>query len=226
MTHTTATESPKRRQFDEYWQTRDYQSADARTRQRIELCRELIVRKSGTVLDVGCGRGQVAEAFAALGYMVRGLDVSPLSIEWTRARGVEAFLCDIETETVTDSYDIILCLETLHYMANPRDVLSRLAAALTPGGELILSLPCEYHLGQLVARLRGAPDERSYSQVRFTPKRHRTLIAEAGLRIADHRELPLVPPRRPALAGLGKWLAGRAPSLFAISVMYRLKAAE
>ncbi|MCZ6721632.1 MAG: class I SAM-dependent methyltransferase, partial [Proteobacteria bacterium] len=41
------------------------------------------------VLDIGCGTGVNAEALAAKGHEVSGIDISPVAIEKFRARGFD-----------------------------------------------------------------------------------------------------------------------------------------
>ena len=208
--------------FDHYWQTRDYASADARTRQRTAYCARLMRNKSGRLLDVGCGRGYTSIYFARQGFDVLGLDISPQSVKWTGEKGVKTQILDLENDPLPGQFDTIICMETLQYVRDPLTILGKIKHALSAGGELILSLPCECHLAYRLAKLRGAPDESDYARAVCRPTKHRQLIEKTGLVATDILPISVIPPRWGILVGLGQLPARLFPSLFALSVMYRL----
>jgi len=51
--------------------------------------KELHLNGSGSMLDVGCGRGDLMHEFYGLGYEIRGLDLSPLSQEFCSPHSVD-----------------------------------------------------------------------------------------------------------------------------------------
>ncbi len=208
--------------FDRYWQTRECVSADARTRQRTSYSASLMRNNSGRLLDVGCGRGYTSVFFAKRGFQVLGIDISPLSVEWTHKQGVQARVVDLENDELEGEFEAIICLETLQYMSDPVMVMDKLKNAMAENGEIILSLPCENHIAQRLLQRRTTPDEGTYAKTIFRPELHRHLIADAGLRIAAVRPISIVPPRWRLLTGPGRLLARLMPAQFSLSVMYRL----
>ena len=210
--------------FDRYWATREYCSADARTAQRIDFLESLMKSPAERLLDVGCGRGAVAARFAQKGHDVLAIDVSPQSVEWTRRQGVEARIIDLDTDPLPGMFDTIVCLETLQYVRDPLDVTGKLRDALNPGGELIISLPCEYHLLRRISILLTGkgPGGIDFPLTVFHNAEHRRLFKQAGLHIEETRPVSLVPPRWKLLVGCGQLAARWCPSLLAISVIYRL----
>ncbi len=223
---TAQTPTARQQLFDRYWQTRECVSADARTRQRTKYCTRLMKRKSGRLLDVGCGRGYTSAFFAARDFEVLGIDISPKSVAWTREQGVEARVIDLDKDILPGPFDTIICLETLQYLNDPKKALAKLKNALAEGGEIILSLPCENHLLGRLLKMRAAPPEGTYAQTTFRPLLHRRLITAADLEIATSLPISLVPPRWKFLLGPGRFLARLMPTLCAISVMYRLVVGE
>jgi len=219
----------KRRQFDHYWETRNLTTTDQRTRLRLALVQSMLSHRDGLVLDVGCGRGAVAAHFAERGFDVTAVDVSPAAIEWTKRQhpAIETAVVDLETEDVAGSYDVIVCLEVLQQVRHPVDVLQRLAGALNPGGEMIVSLPSEFHLARRLAILCGRIDfggiEDTHIKL-YTPDEHRRLFAACGLVVKQSGAQSIIPPRwwRGRLHRWANRLAGRWPGLFALSVVYRL----
>ncbi|HUU47109.1 MAG TPA: class I SAM-dependent methyltransferase [Acidobacteriota bacterium] len=222
----------KKRLFDHYWETRDLSSADMRTRLRISLVESLLEHRFGRLLDVGCGRGAIAAHFAERGWMVTATDIAPLAVEWTRRqhRAIAAVCLDLETEPIPGEYDVALCLEVLQQVRNPVDVLRKLAASLTDEGELIVSLPNEFHVARRLAIGAGRVNFGGIDDTHiklYTVAEHARLFAACGLEDTARRVQSIVPPR---WAG-GRWhtLANRVarlfPGLFALSVVYRLKPA-
>ncbi|MEU7579613.1 class I SAM-dependent methyltransferase [Streptomyces sp. NPDC041068] len=92
-----------------------------------------------TALDIGCGTGRFARLLAARGYEVDALDPSAEVIaEAEEAGGGPRFRqADVTKEDLPDGhYDVITCLASLHHM--PFDTVTRLRAALAPGGSLLV----------------------------------------------------------------------------------------
>jgi SAM-dependent methyltransferase len=102
-----------------------------------------------TVLDVGCGPGyaslDLAELVGPSGRVV-AIDQSARFLEalgrMCHERGVEnvtAYRADLEAgEFVSVLADRMWCRWVLSFVKSPRDVLARMAAALCPGGALVL----------------------------------------------------------------------------------------
>jgi 2-polyprenyl-3-methyl-5-hydroxy-6-metoxy-1,4-benzoquinol methylase/glycosyltransferase involved in cell wall biosynthesis len=104
------------------------------------------------ILDVGCGSGWLSEYFARLGYVVKGIDISPDLIEMSEERVARVpygadhetpLRCtfavhDVETAPLPEKFDAILCYDSLHHFENERAVVKNLAAMLDVGGLLFI----------------------------------------------------------------------------------------
>jgi SAM-dependent methyltransferase len=99
----------------------------------------------GRALDLACGEGQNAIWLAGLGWQVEGVDYSPVAIEKARARAQrdsvdvdfrERDLVGYEPEP--GAYDLVLLLYLHLPPVEHRAVLARAAAALAPGGTLVV----------------------------------------------------------------------------------------
>jgi 2-polyprenyl-3-methyl-5-hydroxy-6-metoxy-1,4-benzoquinol methylase/glycosyltransferase involved in cell wall biosynthesis len=104
------------------------------------------------ILDVGCGSGWLSEYFARLGYVVKGIDISPDLIEMSRLRvdGVPYgadhetpldctfAVHDIELAPLNEKFDAIVCYDSLHHFEDERAVIRHLAAMLDVGGMLFI----------------------------------------------------------------------------------------
>ena len=89
-----------------------------------------------TVLDVGCKYGFFCFEAARRGAArVVGIDVDPDSVRKARLLAsclgspVEFELCDVEREPLAGEFDVVLCLNVLHHLADPIAALAKLSAA-------------------------------------------------------------------------------------------------
>jgi len=100
----------------------------------------------GEVVDLGCGRGEALELFAAHDIAARGVDSSGEMVARCRDKGldaVEADLLDYLAELAEGSLGALVCFHVVEHL--PPAALERLIRlawrALGPGGVLILETP-------------------------------------------------------------------------------------
>jgi 2-polyprenyl-6-hydroxyphenyl methylase/3-demethylubiquinone-9 3-methyltransferase len=161
-------------------------------------------------LDVGCGAGLLAEPLARLGAAVTGVDAAPeniaaaalhaaaggLSIDY-RAGGVEVVVAG-------ERFDLVTSLEVIEHVADPARFVRGLAAALAPGGLMLLSTPNRTPLSRLamitLAEGVGAIPKGTHDWDRFlTPDELTVLLESEGLKVRDVRGLVFTPSRGFAL---------------------------
>jgi SAM-dependent methyltransferase len=96
--------------------------------------------RCGRVLDVGCGRGELAARLAERAERVDALDRSAVMIAEAMRNvpaNVTCLLGDAATEDLpAGAYDAVTSISALHHMHLPA-VLPRLGGALRPGGLLV-----------------------------------------------------------------------------------------
>ncbi len=120
----------------------------ARTRLTREIVDHVIhlVGEHSRVVDIGCGVGEllVALRLRCLGISVAGLDFSAKAIEGARRNlpGGEFVLHEIANLPYpTDTFDLVLCTDTLEHMERPREVVEELARICGPGGHVVIVVP-------------------------------------------------------------------------------------
>ena len=104
------------------------------------------VRADSRVLDVACGPGFVAMAFAPKCRSVLGIDATDRLVARARAettrRGISniAFtLGNVERMPFrTGEFDLATCRFAFHHFAHPREVLAEMARVLKPGARMVI----------------------------------------------------------------------------------------
>jgi 2-polyprenyl-3-methyl-5-hydroxy-6-metoxy-1,4-benzoquinol methylase len=213
----------KQEYFDRYWITRDYLRTDRRTMERAQLVWSGVHRRKGKALDVGCGRGLFAAFLAEHGLVVDATDISPQAVDLTAQRGINAYVLDLEERTPLGIYDVVFCLEVLQQVRDPESVLRRLVSVLAEDGEIVISVPNEFHLVRRLQILMGHTNfgDVSDSHLKlFTPARAEALLRSVGLSTRARLCTSIVPPQPAWLAGMGRAAAGLWPSGLALSTVY------
>jgi 2-polyprenyl-3-methyl-5-hydroxy-6-metoxy-1,4-benzoquinol methylase len=98
------------------------------------------------VLDVGCGNGVISRSLGAMGFNVKGIDVSERAIAKARALNTFAnvqFEVTSAEQLVDDGqrYYAVICSEVLEHLTNPGRLLGVLHETLRDGGILIVTVP-------------------------------------------------------------------------------------
>ena len=114
---------------------------------RLDFIRQRAPLAGARVLDVGCGGGILAEAMAAGGATVTGIDMadgplavarlhlaeSQLEVEYLQSTA-EDFVAGNEAR-----FDVVTCLELLEHVPEPASVVRACAELVRPGGNLFFS---------------------------------------------------------------------------------------
>jgi len=99
------------------------------------------------VLDVGCGGGILAEAMAARGARVTGIDLgnAPLAVARLHLKesGFEVDYRAISAEQLAGEcaarFDVVTCLEMLEHVPDPPSTIRACARLVKPGGNVFFS---------------------------------------------------------------------------------------
>ena len=101
-------------------------------------------RPGDRALDVACGPGLLARAFAPRVASYLGVDLTPAMVEKARRIASEAGLGNARFEVADatrlpfpeGSFDLVLTRLALHHMPDPAHALAEMARVLVPGGRL------------------------------------------------------------------------------------------
>ena len=157
-----------------------------------------------TALDVGCGAGLLCEPLARLGAQITGVDAAPENIGAARAHAQASGLTidyrsgEFETQVKGRTFDLVTSMEVIEHVTDPAAFVAGLAAALAPGGLMILSTPNRTPLSRLamitVGEGLGMIPRGTHDHAKFiTPDELTDLLADAGMGVSDLRGLSFSP---------------------------------
>jgi len=98
-------------------------------------------------VDVGCGGGILAEAMAARGAQVTGIDLSDKALGVARLHQLESGI-DVDyrlqaaealAAEAPAAFDVVTCMEMLEHVPQPASIVAACAALAKPGGTLVFS---------------------------------------------------------------------------------------
>ncbi|MEZ4739924.1 MAG: class I SAM-dependent methyltransferase [Flavobacteriales bacterium] len=140
-------------------------------------------RRTGKLIDVGCGAGMFLERAALRGWEVHGTEYGDRAVAACKARGVGIIEGPLDPANYAPgSFDVVCSFEVMEHLAHPKEEMERMLKILRPGGLLYITTPNYACIGH---RLSGAewnvvnyPEHLTY----FTPSTLRRMAKSAGLR--------------------------------------------
>jgi SAM-dependent methyltransferase len=103
---------------------------------------ERLAGRPGRVLDVGCGRGFLLDAFRRRGWAVQGTELDDRSAAHARGLGITVEVGPAEAWRWPEaSFDAVTLWHVLEHLADPASMLDRLRRLLRPGGVLMVGVP-------------------------------------------------------------------------------------
>lgn len=135
--------------FDQFSADYDSRMRDQLSYRAPEILRELADlampgAENLVALDLGCGTGLAAGAFADIAPTMDGIDLSPQMIEKSRARRLyrNLHVADIETglARAAAEYDLVLAADTLVYLGDLTATFSAVAQRLKSGGYFLFTV--------------------------------------------------------------------------------------
>lgn len=102
------------------------------------------IKPGDLVLDVGGGRGEIAEWIRArTGCGILVADISQSGVDACHARGIPAVRCDWKNlaQHVLPIWDVVMAAELLEHVDEPPELMRLLAGTCKRGGRIILSTP-------------------------------------------------------------------------------------
>jgi trans-aconitate methyltransferase len=177
-----------------------------------ELLDWLDAQPGETILDLGCGNGELAAKIADTGATVIGIDSDPAMIEAARQRLPDADLrvADAHDFTLEQPVDAVFSNAALHWMPSSVEVLGCVSDALRDRGRFVAEMGATGNVASVIGavdqacREAGLP-ERNWPWVFPSPAQYAAMLEDAGFEIRelDFRDRPT---RLAGVDGLVGWL--------------------
>jgi SAM-dependent methyltransferase len=160
---------------------------------RFGAFRVLTRSEPGRMLDVGCGRGDLAEWFARRGWTVAGVEPAADAAKQAADRGIEMHVGTLDDAPWPPaSFDAVTFNHALEHVPDPLVTLRQAAALLRPGGLLVVSVP---NFGAWQRRMFGSawfPLDLPRHLQHFDRRSLPAMAREAGLEPCEVRTSSLV----------------------------------
>ena len=156
-----------------------------------------------SVFDLGCGNGAIAALLAQQGYAVQGVDPSEEGIRQAVAAYPELD-CQVGSayEELCDRFgrfSVVVSLEVVEHVYDPRHFARTLAGLLSPGGIAIISTPYHSYLKNVVLAITGNMDSHytalwDHGHIKFwSYSTLSTLLEESGLKTIEFYRVGRIP---------------------------------
>jgi trans-aconitate methyltransferase len=164
-----------------------------------------------SILDLGCGDGQLTLRLAASDAKVTGLDLSPEMVASALARGVDACQGSAESMPFADRYfDAVFSNAALHWVRDHDAMMAEVHRVLKPGGRFVAEMGGHGNIAAIRVALMAVLQRHGYGDredgVNYypTPEGYARRLTRHGFRVA---RIELIPRPTPLdSSGVTAWL--------------------
>jgi SAM-dependent methyltransferase len=161
------------------------ETAALRADARLARIEELI--RPGRLLEVGCSFGAFLLKARTRGWKTKGLDLSPFAVTACREAGLDVREGALETTNHSpEGFDVVYLAETVEHLIDPRSAIRSAAAALAPGGLLVLATGNHDSLARVLRGRRWGYYMPGHLQY-FSARSLSELMSDLGLDVVRRR---------------------------------------
>jgi len=124
-----------------HWNPKNYNKHTAFVSQlALPVVNLLDPKKEEKIFDVGCGEGTLSVEIERRGAKVIGIDMSQEMIDFSKAKGLEAYVGTVTDLPYDSQFDGVFSNAVLHWVKDARTVVQNIAKVLKRGGRFV----CEF----------------------------------------------------------------------------------
>ena len=123
-------------------------------RSRANRIAALAPRSSGSVLEIGCGRGELLAELSSMGFRVRGTELSDSIAASARNRGIDVHCDPLHADSFSPGeFDMVVMWHVIEHLQRPDQVLQWCRRWLKADGAVVVAAP---NLDSWQARVAGS----------------------------------------------------------------------
>jgi len=112
---------------------------------------------------LGCGNGSFSNVLNQLGYDVLGVEESESGIaiaqqQYPDCKFIEASIYDLPYSQLKPEFDVVISVEVIEHLFDPKQLIRSAKQCLKPGGTLIITTPYHGYWKNLALALSGKMD--------------------------------------------------------------------
>lgn len=124
----------------------EYYGGNGRIDRFLGLVEHGDIKKGGSLLDVGGSHGDLVQYALREGLFDQGtvIDISSLSVEVAKKRGIQAVKCDVDKDGLlraANTTDCIAALDFIEHIVDPENFARECFRVLKPGGTVFINTP-------------------------------------------------------------------------------------
>lgn len=177
--------------LNQYWTTeaveRIKQDPVLRAR-NIDLLRSLAqLAPNRTLLEIGCGAGNILRRAAEEGWAAIGTEIAPDAVSACRAQGLNVLQGDLhELKLESQAFGAVIMSEVIEHLITPKHYLQEIRRVMAPGGVLYLTTPNFGSLARLLIGRHWRVFGPQHLQL-FRPRTLRFMLRDCGFAILHLR---------------------------------------
>ncbi|HFC04470.1 MAG TPA: class I SAM-dependent methyltransferase [Rhizobiales bacterium] len=161
------------------------------------------------ILDLGCGDGVLTAQLVETGANLVGVDASPDLLAAAKGRGLDVRLTDAEALDFENRFDAVFTNAALHWMSNPKAVISGVHKALKEQGRFVGEFGGHGNVAAIVTAMRAVGHRRGADVALAgpwffpSPAVYAQMLEENGFVV---KRIGLFPRPTPLETGMKEWL--------------------
>jgi len=102
-------------------------------------------KRTGKVLDIGCGRGDSLRALSSLGFEACGVDISPEAPSYSKGFNIKVLNLEKEELSYENEFDFVFSKSVVEHMHDPMALIQAAHKSLKEGGVSVIMTPSWEH---------------------------------------------------------------------------------